>query len=282
MILRTMVQWRDARLALGHFVLLAGLVVFARPVVASGIISGACGFVPAHTLQFDPLQPMRGELSGWGLGQTASVGAGGVLSILLPEGSINPGNRQAPRGGIGLRWRPGGLAGARRACLSYQLHLPHDFEFALGGKLPGFIGGDAPTGGRAAELGRGFSLRLMWRRGGRGEIYAYVPGHPVGRGASIARGAWRFPRGRWVAVSEEVRLERPGQRDGLVRVLIDGVEVVRREGLVIAGEGVGIDGVAIDVFYGGKSREWAAPRDTRVLLSEIRIDLPATGEESAE
>ncbi len=217
-------------------------------------------------------------LKGWGLGETAFLryapGAARplFLEVRLPRGSINPGNRTAPRGGVGLRWRPGVPREAEAACLAYDLFLPRDFAFNRGGKLPGLFGGSGPAGGRRADGRNGFSVRLMWRRGGAGEVYAYVPGHPEGRGLSIARGAFIFPRGRWVRIEEEVRLNRPGRADGRLRVWVDGRLRIERAAMVYRTRAsLSIAGVMADVFYGGKSPAWAAPRDAALRLGPLDL-----------
>ncbi|MEL6289055.1 MAG: polysaccharide lyase [Pseudomonadota bacterium] len=220
----------------------------------------------------------------WGIAERVRIGPIGPQGapgfvVVLPKGSINPGNASAPKGGMGFRWRPARRRGTS-ACLTYALFLPPDFAFAQGGKLPGLFGGDAPVGGRRATGRNGFSTRLMWRRRGRGEVYAYLPGHPprrgtnMGRGASLGRGAWRFPTGRWVHVAQRLDLNRPGRRDGRVRIWIDGRLRFDRGGLVVRTRaGLTIDGVMADVFYGGASPRWAAPRDTFIGFSPFVLHL---------
>ncbi|MEZ5776183.1 MAG: hypothetical protein R3D33_16190 [Hyphomicrobiaceae bacterium] len=195
-----------------------------------------------------------------------------VLEVAIPKGSINPGNEMAPRGGMGFRWRAGVPADARAACLAYQLWLPQDFDFNLGGKLPGIFGGTGPSGGELADGVGGFSVRLMWRKGGAGEVYAYVPGHPDKRGRSIDRGAFVFPRGRWIRIEEEVVLNTPGRADGELRLWIDGhLRIAHSDMIYRVVPSLGIDGVFVDVFYGGKEPEWAAPKDTIVRFSPFAL-----------
>ena len=214
----------------------------------------------------------------WGLARNVHVvrdgGApGGVaLDIKIPKGSINPKHPTAPKGGMGFRWKNVLPQGTDRACLSYSVWLPANFAFNRGGKLPGLFGGDGPSGGRKADGRNGFSTRLMWRKKGDGEVYAYVPGAPEGRGQSISRGAFRLPRGRWVQVDQEVRLNTPGSKDGGLRVWIDGgLEITRDDMVYRTSPQLHVAGVMADVFYGGKTEEWAAPKDTRVRLSPFQI-----------
>lgn len=213
----------------------------------------------------------------WGLDENVTLisphdaPAAQVLAVRLPAGSINPKNKAAPLGGMGFRWRPDGLA-AEAACLAYNLYLPADFEFNKGGKLPGLFGGTAPAGGKDVDGFNGFSARLMWRSNGRGEVYAYIPGKPDGRGESIDRGAWVFPRGRWIRIEEEIVLNTPGQANGQLRVWIDGeLRLSRSDILFRSARDLRINGVMADIFYGGKTKEWAAPKDTAILLSPFEL-----------
>ena len=173
---------------------------------------------------------------------------------------------------MGWRWRVDIPVDLGRACLEYGIYLPKDFSFQRGGKLPGLFGGHPIAGGRRSDGHNGFSLRLMWRSGGQGEVYAYVPKHPPGRGLSIERGAWRFERGRWTRISQEVVLNTPGKANGRLRIRIDGRLVVDRGGLTFRRRpGLGVSGVMADVFYGGRTESWAAPRDTFVRVTPFTL-----------
>ena len=215
---------------------------------------------------------------GWGLHEDVSIvaveGAPAplVLEVKIPKGSIDHKNPTAPMGGMGFRWHPGMPAGTNAACLIYNLWLPPDFQFNKGGKLPGLFGGDGPAGGKDVDGKTGFSARFMWRSGGKGEVYAYVPGKPDHRGESIDRGAWVFPRGQWVRMEEEVVLNEPGMANGQLRVWVDGNLKLHHDDMVLrTSGGFGIDGVMADIFYGGKTGDWAAPADTILRLTPFEL-----------
>lgn len=215
---------------------------------------------------------------GWGLSENVSLkaveGAPAplVLEVRIPKGSIDHKSTTAPMGGMGFRWRPGMPAGTTAACLAYDLWLPDDFPFNKGGKLPGLFGGDGPAGGKDVDGVSGFSARYMWRAHGQGEVYAYIPGKPDKRGMSIDRGAWTFPRGRWVHLEEEVVLNTPGTPDGTLRVWVDGeLRLEHTDVLYRDSVSLGIDGVMADIFFGGKTAEWAAPADTLVRLTPFQL-----------
>jgi hypothetical protein len=79
-----------------------------------------------------------------------------------------------PLGGASFYAPVPGAARARALCLRYEVRFQEGFEFGKGGKLPGLYAGDAPSGGEAVTGANGWTVRLMWRRGGEGELYEYV------------------------------------------------------------------------------------------------------------
>ena len=74
------------------------------------------------------------------------------------------------------------------------------------------------------------------RQGGSGEIYAYMPEFDKNTeqllavppkshgnhqyGFSVGRGAFLFPRGRWVTIAERVKLNDPGEENGTNETLL--------------------------------------------------------------
>lgn len=228
-----------------------------------------------------PLQPQQP----FAVEANVSVRAGdetasAVLHVLYPKGSINPGNKSAPAGGA--QFYAPVLAGtaATAACLGYRVRFEDGFAFARGGKLPGLYGtAGAPvttaSSCRPVNDEAGFSARLMWRSGGRGEVYAYTQNKTAPCGESLGRGNWTFPTGRWVAIEEEVILNTPSQDDGRARVWIDGRLVLDQGGLVYrSGPAVHIQGLFFSTFFGGKKPDWASPRDQGADFADFRLGLP--------
>lgn len=91
-----------------------------------------------------------------------------LIRIFYPQGSINPGSD--PQGGADFYSSPLDFSHARNVTLEYSVFFPLEFEWALAGKLPGLYGGHTGcSGGNDARSC--FSTRLMWRQGGKGELY---------------------------------------------------------------------------------------------------------------
>ncbi|GAA6008210.1 hypothetical protein JCM11491_001930 [Sporobolomyces phaffii] len=160
---------------------------------------------------------------------------GPAMQVTFPKGSINPANKNAPTGGVGLYMSPLDLSKASNVSLEYSVFFPADFDFVKGGKLPGLYGGHKGcSGGQDSE--ECFSTRLMFRTGGKGELYLYAPKGSVQEelcstpplsycdssyGWSIGRGAWTFERGAWSNIRQEIRLNTPGIADGGVRIFVN-------------------------------------------------------------
>jgi hypothetical protein len=145
--------------------------------------------------------------------------------------------------------------------LEYQVRFPPDFDFVKGGKLPGLYGGSV-TGGRDIPDGTdGFSTRYMWRAGGEGEVYAYLPTSEE-HGTSLGRGCWSFTPGRWTSIRQRVVLNGPGRSDGRVTVWQDGRQVFESAGLEFRTTGdLRIEGLFFSTFFGGSDTSWASPVD---------------------
>ncbi|QOR39615.1 hypothetical protein HNO52_14635 [Billgrantia diversa] len=239
---------------------------------------------PRHVLQTakEAIREDFASTRDWGTESNAELL--GALTSGLPEPALRahyPRNSSSPsdadqqvvpRGGLGFYTKEKNLQDTDRACLHYRLRFEANFDFVKGGKLPGLYGGDAPSGGEEVTGENGFSLRLMWRKEGQGELYAYTVGH---EGDSLGRGNWYFPTGRWVTVEQEVVLNTPGEENGVVRVWIDGWPVLEQRNLVYrTTPDVSIDGIMFSTFFGGTGEEWRTPHDQHADFSAFRLYAP--------
>ncbi|PRY72782.1 polysaccharide lyase [Halomonas ventosae] len=223
-----------------------------------------------------------GTTRDWGVEDNVELldaGATGLeepgLRVHYPEGTSSPGDTE--QGGAGFYADPAGLAGAERACLTYQVRFEPGFDFVKGGKLPGLYGGEAPSGGEEVDGESGFSMRFMWREAGQGELYEYVASQDEEFGASVGRGLWSFPTGEWVTIEQELVLNTPGEADGLARVWINGVPVLEQSEIVYrTTEEVTIDGLMFSTFFGGNGKEWRTPVDQHADFAAFRFYAPSS------
>ncbi|KIJ66172.1 polysaccharide lyase family 14 protein [Hydnomerulius pinastri MD-312] len=181
--------------------------------------------------------------------------------------------------------------GAKEAVFSYRMMLDKDWEWVKGGKLPGMYGGIGDlayrcSGGRLYERCKCFNLRLMWRPGGQGEVYAYTPLNDTNKkvllaippggqtnsdyGISTGRGAWNFEPGVWTTVAERVKLNEIGEANGEVQLWINGACVIHARGLILREDETShIKGMHFQTFFGGHTSDWASPKDQYAWFADV-------------
>lgn len=196
------------------------------------------------------------------------------LRVNFAVGQIGP-----EQGGAGWRWPFGRHEEAE---LRYTLRFSHDFDFVKGGKLPGLCGGpDNVSGGRPADGKNGFSARLMWRRGGRGEAYVYHKNQKGNYGDSFAFPEdFRFPMNEPVTVRLAVGMNTPGKKDGTLRVWTataghdEKLMVEKKDMEWRTVDSFGVDGLYFETFHGGGDKSWAPTRPCFVEFKEMRVVKP--------
>jgi hypothetical protein len=233
----------------------------------------------------------RAGIEEWGVRDNARVvtdpdGPPFAIDVALPEGTGSGYQTAEPAGGIGFRWRPTRMAGATSACLSYQVWLPERFDFAGAGTLPGLFGGHRYDHAATLDGTNGFASHPMWREEGAGELQVHLPKLPAseagpaseqaaldtGATISIDRGAFYFPRGRWVEVEHEVVLNKPGESNGVARLWIDGRLKIERDGLTWrTTDALTLTGALIDASYGGLESAGSAPAATSLKLGGFEM-----------
>ncbi len=251
--------------------------------------------------RYRPLEPVSVSRSGdveealeaafsaektWGLGENVQIVADSVarsttLEVRYPAGSRAPSAR-APLGGAGFYSRMGLPARLERVCLHYEVRFEEDFDFVRGGKLPGLFGGPpdrTPSGGADPEPGDGFTLRLMWREEGAGELYGYF--HNMDEtsergGMSLGRGRWHFQPGVWHRVEVEVVLNAPGRKDGIARIWIDGRPRLAAHGLELRrSNATFVSGLMFSTFFGGQSMAFAPRTRQHIRFHGFQMFEPA-------
>jgi hypothetical protein len=191
-----------------------------------------------------------------------------ALEVTYPKGSIDPATTTAPSGGAGFLYPL--ATPLLTGCLAYEVGFEKGFDFVKGGKQPGLYGGTAPSGG--ADTSMGFSMRYMWRTGGAGEVYAYVPDKSGEYGESIGRGAWSFVPGQWQRLEQEVIVNHLGQKDGVLRVWVDGKLVIERNDMLYRVNGnVLVSGLMFSTFFGGHDASWASSKTQHAFFRNFQV-----------
>ncbi|XJO78321.1 hypothetical protein BDV3_002783 [Batrachochytrium dendrobatidis] len=207
-----------------------------------------------------------------------------VLKVDYPAGSYNPSGPII--GGTGFYAQPIDLSAAKTTMFQYDIYFQPGFDFVKGGKLPGIYGGHSGcSGGRNSQ--DCFSSRFMFRTGGAGESYIYLPFDQQvpgfckippksvcnpDYGTSIGRGSWTFPTGEWVTVSQTITLNTVGVADGSITVKVNGRTAIQFNEIVwITDSSVGFLGIDFETFFGGSSSDWATPTDQYTLYKNLII-----------
>lgn len=174
----------------------------------------------------------------------------------------------SPRSGMGFTWIPRGVGHPSAACLAYSVRMVPGFDFAKGGRLPGLLAA-APATNTATP---GLSFHSGWHDDGGLEVRAQLPGWSDARSLADDRGDYILPRGQWVGLEQEVVLNTPGQKDGLLRVWADGVLRFEKTGLTLRDStDVRISGVAAEVASFGTDMTGAADRGKKLWFSPLEL-----------
>ena len=180
--------------------------------------------------------------------------SGNVLTVFYPKGSSAQ-SAGAPYGGTQI-CIPYAKNTGTDATLSYWLRIPKGFQFVKGGKLPGIYGGVEPFSG-GGHNANGWSMRLMWRTNGAGEVYGYIS-TSSGYGDDWGRGNFTWlADGQWHNVIEHVHLNTPGKSNGWVTLTYNGKQVIDQIDLAITKTNTKITGLFFSTFYGGHDSSWA-------------------------
>lgn len=170
-----------------------------------------------------------------------------------------------------------------KCTLSYEVFFPSDFQFNKGGKLPGLCSAKAVSGGNKAD--DDFSMRLMWRRGGDGEVYAYVPPKSQSKdyakcctesnpqyGDSIGRGNFKFVTGKWNKIELTVVLNDVGKCNGVVQLSHNDKKVVEAKCIQYrSSPEKKIQFCMFSTFFGGSTPEWAPTKPQSAKFRNFKI-----------
>ncbi|MFK7895252.1 MAG: polysaccharide lyase [Myxococcota bacterium] len=211
----------------------------------------------------------------------AAFNGGRSLRLLYPKGSVGA---VGPSGG-GAEWRMNLGQSHDELYLSYRIRFGADFDFVLGGKLPGLAGGAGNTGGNTPNGTDGWSARMMWvtygpAPGDRANAiqYVYHPDQPGTFGHNIrwddtADGSWaEFEADRWYSFQHRIIMNTPGQYDGAIQAWLDGELVLDMDGLRFRDVAtLGVDQLLFSTFFGGGSANWAPTKDEFIFFDDFVV-----------
>ena len=188
-----------------------------------------------------------------------------VLEVSYPKGSVGP---QEGGAQFVLNLEPG-----NEYRLRYDLKVSEDYDFRLGGKLPGLTsGGGRYTGGHKPDQGQGWSARYMWREHGNMVLYLYSLDMKGKWGDDHPFAMPPLERNRWYRVEQHIRINQQNQSDGLIEVWVDGEKVLNLTGIRLRLGDLGqIDSFFFSTFFGGNTPEWGPLNDCKSYFDNFVI-----------
>ncbi len=191
--------------------------------------------------------------------------------------------------GLDLRYdfKLRGQAEPEEAYLRYYLRLGREWRtMGDSGKLPGFAGtyGKAGWGGRSWDGQLGWSARGSFIKApavdhpmfGRIALASYVYHSKANAGGygeiipwSGGQGAGFIETERWVCVEQFIKLNTPGQEDGVLRAWVDGRLVFERSNFRFRDtQNLKIENAWMDLYYGGSA---VSPRNYSMHIDNVVI-----------
>lgn len=174
-------------------------------------------------------------------------------------------------GGVNTPWN---LPSRQDTWMSYCVEFDNDFDFVLGGKMPGLAGGSRPTGGVGPQCS-GYSARMMWG-GGTGQpemiLYLYHQGQAGTYGDEISTGI--IPQqGQKYCFTQHINVGTPGNADGTIEIWVNGVQVINMQNiqLLCAGETWQTDWLLFSTFYGGGTSNWESNQTNTATYSDFCV-----------
>jgi hypothetical protein len=154
--------------------------------------------------------------------------------------------------------------------LSYWVKFDENFDFVLGGKLPG-LSGSVSFVDRTHE----WKGRLMWREEGKAEFYTHFA-HDRTRWWWNTEGFQaKFIPNQWHHVEMHFRLNTPGYTDGLMEGWLDGKKAAYYDEVMFRAADEPnnkITKVFFSTFFGGSSGDqWNATKDEFAWFDEFII-----------
>lgn len=225
-------------------------------------------------------------------------GGNGYLVKKMPKGSYNTTQSSINEGHatdlktdhkLTIRWKLN--QPVTSAIFEYKVKTNSGFDPVLGGKLPGVCGGTCPIGGTPTTdapkdskgnnnpngKAIGFSARNMWRRGGNLVQYLYYPDQKTNWApdffySNAAGNRIAFNDGRWHTIRHYIKMNTPGQKDGILQAWVDDVPYLSLSNVRLRDDAsYGVDTALITTYFGGHDPTWATTKDEFLYFDDIKL-----------
>jgi hypothetical protein len=233
----------------------------------------------------DFISELGGRNTSWAAYDDTSIvavsGRGKVIRTKFDAGTIH----SIPAGNNGATFFIRLSRVLHQACMSYDIRFDANFDWSMGGKLPGLEGvapdvrPSFPTGGNFVG-DKGWSGRMMWvgpeayswaGATNQAVSYMYNPEQASQYGDNV-RWNESFVAGQWHNVKQCFTMNTVGRADGRLHAWMDGVEVVADNAFVFRTRSdVGISHVVWHLFRGGAKLVWAGSRTGYVDIDNVLV-----------
>ncbi|WP_319783023.1 polysaccharide lyase [Oceanisphaera sp. IT1-181] len=184
------------------------------------------------------------------------------LRFYLPKGSL--GSSQG--GGI----IKSSIVKKSNYSFSFDIRFDSRFPWSKGGKIPGLSGGKGYTAGHPAWKGDGFSIRIMWREGGRLIPYVYHMDQPGKYGDTFGATIGYLNSKETFNIRYWVKLNNGNKKDGILKIFIDNVLMFEKRDIRFKNNESKIDTAHISVFPGGGTNDWKMTGDGYIRIDNIK------------
>lgn len=162
--------------------------------------------------------------------------------------------------------------------ISYDVMFAEDFDFVKGGKLPGLCGGTKATGGHRSDGYNGFSVRVMWREGGKMVSYVYHPNQKTRFGddfkwMNFEKEPLIISRGDWHKIKVVVKLNDIDKKNGSIEAYLDEKIVFKKDDFTFRlTKELQIDQICFSTFFGGNDVSWAPKKDEKIFIRHLQVE----------
>jgi len=189
-------------------------------------------------------------------------------------------------GSLSFRFSKAGMPEPEALYGRYYLRLGEDWDPGSGGKLPGPAGtyNRAGWGGRKVDGTDGWSARMGFKtsktRQGETQVYFYTY-HVDMSGQYGSNFLWDIENrgslrnGRWYCIETYVKMNTPGQNDGVLRGWVDGNLAMEKTDLRFRDvPDLKIETFWMNLYYGGT---WSAPHEMDVYFDNVALSTGPIG-----
>ncbi len=193
---------------------------------------------------------------------------GKSLRILYPKG-------QASLGKSGASWQIPLNQTFEELYCAYRLKLGEEFDFAQGGIIPGFSGGEGNIPGLGPHGRNGWSARMTWLANGQVAQQIYHLDQLVDYGEIYpwnAGGSHRLRSHVWHWVENRIVMNTPGKSDGKFMAWIDGKLALQLQNLRFRDvASLGIDTFFFSTYFGDDATSIGPVKDQFIYFDNLMI-----------